>query len=295
MNADGTASGAAQAALEQAINTYIQDQASRDELITAVRNLKDGKEIDIGNVGSALGRGILIELVDDSNLSEDEKKIVKGLIGEITGEEGAFTNAGFEILEEKMIKAGISPEDAQRITDAARHAFKTGDVTEVFDVAKTILVSKLEKAIDKQLNKLYDKFPFLKEIFKDWGIDAASITKLLTSFNLENILQTFRTICNMSLEDWKNIGKQILNYYKDKAITAICNFAEKAIDKLLASIYNKVMKHLSKIKALDDYIDIIRIAGSVLKDTISIEAKRVINEGRSQLRNMWNNSSSNGQ
>ena len=52
-------------------------------------------------------------------------------------------------------------------------------------------------------------------------------------------------------------------------------------------IFDKVMARLSKIKALEDYMAIIQVAGAVMTESISIEAKGYLNEGKTKVKNMW--------
>ena len=55
----------------------------------------------------------------------------------------------------------------------------------------------------------------------------------------------------------------------------------------IQKLFDKVMARLSKIKALEDYMAIIQVAGAVLTESISVEAKGYLNEGKTKIKNMW--------
>ena len=285
----GSLSGAAKAALDQAIDKYITDETAKKQLKIAVADIVAGKQVNVSEVGTALFRGSMYSLIDNSNLSEEQKKLLKALVSEMSGEEGALTNAGLEALEGWMIQKGISAEEAHALVTAVKDYFKgtTEDTNAIVTAAKTILTTELAKAIDKQLNKLIAKYPFLKDILGIWGIDGKSIARFIVNLSMKDIKAFFEKICKMSWEDWKKLGKDVIEKLVDKGLDKLCQYAEKEIDKFLNKLFDKVMARLSKIKALEDYMAIIQVAGAVLTESISVETKGYLNEGKTKIKSMW--------
>ena len=285
----GSLSGAAKAALDQAIDKYITDETAKKQLKNAIADIVAGKQVDISEVGTALFRGSMYSLIDNSNLSEEQKKLLKALVSEMSGEEGALTNAGLEALEGWMIKKGISEEEAHALVTAVKDYFSgtAEDTKAIVTAAKTILTTELAKAIDKQLNKLIAKYPFLKDIFEMWGINGKSVANFIMNLSMKDIKAFFEKICKMSWDDWKELGQMVISELLEKGLDALCKYAEKNIDKYLQKIFNKIMVRLSRIKALEDYMAIIQVAGAVMTESISIEAKGYLNEGKTKVKNMW--------
>ena len=290
----GTLSSAEEAALFAAIDKYITDEKSKQELKDAISKMKKGEEVDLSQLGSSLFKGSMYGLIDGSHLSERDKKLLKGLVDEMSGEDGALTNAGLEALEGLMVKAGISQEDASNFIASVKEYIN--GTTEGYDgiiaSAKTIFTHELAEAIDKQLAKLGEKYPILKKLFDKWGINGDKIANFIMNITMEDIKNFFEKICNMTWEDWKELGLKLMNKLLDmafqKAIDAIAKFAVKELTEFLNKFYSKVMARLAKIKALDDYMAIIQVAGAVMTEAISTEVKGVIEEGKTQLNNLWN-------
>ena len=205
MTADGTISSSALAALNTAIDQYITDETAKNQLKTAISDLKAGKEINTSDIGTALFRGSLNTLIDQSGLSDTEKALAKGVINELSGEDGALTNAGLEALQDILIKAGLSKEDSEALVSAFKNYINGTDPSfdSIVDCAKTIFSNELAKTIDKQLMRLAEKYPFLGELFQKWGINGEKIADFIMNLSVEDIKTAFEKIVNMSWEDWK--------------------------------------------------------------------------------------------
>ncbi len=289
LSAEGTPSSSALAALNAAIDQYITDETAKQQLKAAVSDLKAGKEIDPEQIGTALFRGSLNALIDQSGLSETEKALAKGVVNELSGEDGALTNAGLEALQEILIKAGLSKEDAETLVSAFKEYINGTDPSfdSVIDCAKTIFSNELAKTIDKQLMRLSEKYPFLGELFRKWGINGDNIADFIMNLSVDDIRNAFEKVVNMSWEDWKDFGRKLFEKVADFAMDPLLQYAEKWIDEQLEKLLEKAMAELAKLKALDDYLALIAVAGSVVTDTVSSETKEILNSTTTRIKKIW--------
>ena len=289
MTADGTISSSALAALNTAIDQYITDETAKNQLKAAISDLKAGKEISTSDIGTALFRGSLNTLIDQSGLSDTEKALAKGVINELSGEDGALTNAGLEALQDILIKAGLSKEDSEALVSAFKNYINGTEPSfdSIIDCAKTIFSNELAKTIDKQLMRLSEKYPFLGELFQKWGINGEKIADFIMNLSVEDIKTAFEKIVNMSWDDWKEFGMKLLEKIANFAIDTLLQYAEKWVDELLDKLLEKAMAELAKLKALDDYLAIIAVAGSVVTDTVSSETKEILNSTATRIKNIW--------
>ena len=220
----------------------------------------------------------------------DSIRLVSAVSGE--GELFRFTAAGREALYELLRSNGLSDEDARKIADAAGEVARTWLDGEGFDEAvdnliatgETILSSAFANAIDKQLNKLTKKFPFLKDLFGELGINGQSIVEFLKNLSWEKVEAAFQKIMNMTWEDWMAIGKKILDKILDKAIDKLCNYINAEIDKLLTKLLNKFNAAVAKIKGIDKYMSLVQFAGTMVTDVSGAELKTMVNQGGMELK-----------
>lgn len=116
MSAEGNAKTSAEKALDTALNTYVRDPASNAALKQAVADVKTGKTPDYQGVGTALAKHEMDKMIDNSNLSANQKKLAHAAIAELAGEDGALLNATGEYIEAKLTKKGIPAESARSIS-----------------------------------------------------------------------------------------------------------------------------------------------------------------------------------
>ena len=268
----------------------------------AVASLFDGTDADWGKLGTELvdaGKdilfgegGLLAEWIDESDLPDEVKILAKGIIADLSGDDGALTAAGREALYELLRSNGVSDEDARKIADAAGEVARTWLDGEGFDEAvdnliatgETILASAFAKAIDKQLDKLTKKFPFLKDLFGELGINGKSIVEFLRNLSWEKVEAAFQRLLNMTWEDWMEIGKKILDKILDKAIDKLCNYINAEIDKLLAKLLKKFNAAVAKIKGIDKYMSLVQFAGTMVTDVSGAELKTMVNQSGMELK-----------
>ena len=273
-----------------------------NDVTGAVASLFDGSDADWGKLGAELvdaGKdilfgegGLLADWIDKSDLPDEVKILAKGIIAQLSGDDGALTEAGREALYELLRSNGISDEHARMIADAAGQVatewLNDGDfegaVENLIATGETILSSVFEKAIDRQLDKLAKKFPFLKDIFGEYGINGASIVEFLKNLTWEKIEGAFNKLLNMSWEDWMNIGAKIFQKFIDKAIDRVCNYINAKIDKLLEDLLKKFNAAVVKIKGIDKYMSLVSFAGKMVTDVVGTEAKTMINAGGMELK-----------
>ena len=80
---------------------------------------------------------------------------------------------------------------------------------------------------------------------------------------------------------------ELLEKIANLAIDTLLQYAEKWVDELLDKLLEKAMAELAKLKALDDYLAIIAVAGSVVTDTVSSETKEILNSTATRIKNIW--------
>ena len=143
MSAEGDSTSAAEAALSQAIDSYVRDPASNAALKKAFSDLKAGNTPDYQSVGTALAKHEADKLIDNSNLSANEKKLAHAAIAELAGENGAFLNATSAHIEAKLIKAGVPADKAKGIAGNMHSFLENTRNTEALKTAATETVQEL--------------------------------------------------------------------------------------------------------------------------------------------------------
>ena len=269
MNAGGSAKDAAEAALDAAIDQYVKGDDAKNALKDALRKSRNGEEVDYSKVGTTVFQSYATDLIDKSNLSEDQKDLARNAIKSMTGEL-PWSETGAEALENVLVKAGIPEDSASDLSHSiVDYVTGKGDVDSIINKAKTIFSSKIAAAIDKQLEKWEKKFPFLKDLFDKLGINGKSIVDFFQNLSLSKIKAAFSKISQMSLDDWKNIGKLLL----DKALDVIGKKLTKCLTnlskKIIAWLSKKILSALSKIHFLDKYMTYIKKGVSSVTDKLN--------------------------
>ena len=281
-----------------------QAQAIAGTVSSVVDNLLTGN-VDWGKVGESVlthakdivfgENGLLNEWIDDSDLPDDIKIIAKGVVGELSGDEGALMAAGQEALAEMLMEAGLTREQAAQIAGAAGTLAQTyldgGDIEQVvsgmIENAKTIFCAKVGEMIDKQLRKLAEKFPFLKKLFDELGITGVKIAQFLSNLNFAKVKAAFEALLNMTWEDWKGVLSDLYNAVLDWAVDKLCQYINEVIDEVLQKLLSKAMAAISKIKGLDDYMVLFQIGGTMVTDIVGTEAKGIINSTGASVKSLF--------
>jgi len=301
MSEGGTAGGAAEAALEAAIDQYVKGDEAKNALKEALRKSKNGEAVDYGDVGSKVFTSYALDAIENSNMSEEEKEAARSAVLSLKGEV-PWSETGAEVLEAVLIKAGVSREHAEQAAKSII-AFATGDgdLKSLANNALTIFSSKIADAINKQLEKWEKKFPFLKEIYGAFGISREDIVNFFKDLSVDKIKDAFKIICNLSMEDWKNIGKQLLNKLLDKALQKLGKCLKKLADKLIDKLKKQITAVLEKIHFLKKYMDYVKfgleIVANVGKGQAGSMIKTTVEQGGTTIRSIWdsgNNDKKNG-
>ena len=277
-----------------------QAQAIAGTVSSVVDNFVNGS-VDWGKVGESVlthaedivfgENGLLNEWIDDSDLPDDIKIIAKGVVGELSGDEGALMAAGQEALAEMLMEAGLTREQAAQIAGAAGTLAQTyldgGDIEQVvsgmIENAKTIFCAKVGEMIDKQLQKLAEKFPFLKKLFDELGITGVKIAQFLSNLNFAKVKAAFEALLNMTWEAWKGLYNAVL----DRVVDKLCQYINEVIDEVLQKLLSKAMAAISKIKGLDDYMVLFQIGGTMVTDIVGTEAKGIINSTGASVKSLF--------
>ena len=281
-----------------------QAQAIAGTVSSVVDNFVNGS-VDWGKVGESVlthaedivfgENGLLNEWIDDSDLPDDIKIIAKGVVGELSGDEGALMAAGQEALAEMLMEAGLTREQAAQIAGAAGTLAQTyldgGDIEQVvsgmIENAKTIFCARVGEMIDKQLQKLAEKFPFLKKLFDELGITGVKIAQFLSNLNFAKVKAAFEALLDMTWEDWKRVLSDLYKAVLDPAVDKLCQYINEVIDDVLQKLLSKAMAAISKIKGLDDYMVLFQIGGTMVTDIVGTEAKGIINSTGASVKSLF--------
>ena len=298
MSADGSAKGAAEAALNAAIDQYVKGDDAKKALKEAIRKSGNGEEVDYSEVGSAVFRSYAGDYIDKSNLSKAQKELAHNAIDSMTGEL-PWSETGAEALEHVLVKAGIPEESASELShNIVDYVTGKGDIDSIANSAKTIFSSAVAKAIDKQLEKWGNKFPFLKKLFGDLHIDGESIVNFFRNLSISDIKAAFAKISSMSLEDWKNIGKQLLDKALEVAARKLTKYLNKLTDKILNWLTEKIDSVLNRIHFLEDYMAYVKIGARIIVDTTGNTVKNWIGTGvetgKTMIRSLYDSGGENG-
>jgi len=294
MSEDGTVKGAAEAALDAAIDQYVKGDDAKKALKDALQKSRNGEEVDYSEVGSTVFQSYATDLIDKSNLSEDQKELARNAVKSLTGEL-PWSETGAEALENVLVKAGIPEESASDLSHSiVDYVTGKGDVESIINNAKTIFSSKIAEAIDKQLQKWENKFPFLKELFDKLNIDGKSIVNFFQNLSLSDIKAAFSKISQRSLDDWKNIGKLLLDKALDVIGKKLTTCLKKLSQKIIDWLSKKIVSVLSKIHFLEKYMTYVKTGVSsstdILEGSVEKWIENGVESGKTMVReSLWNN------
>lgn len=271
------------AAVENIVSGNVNWEAVGDAVLEEAKDILFGKD------------GYLNKWIDESDLPDEVKDLAKAVIAELHGDEGALMAAGREALLELLMEAGLTREQAEKIVGAAGTLAETylngGDIEEVIEgivqECKTIFCSKVAEMIDKQLAKLGEKFPFLKDLFARLGVDGRKIVEFLMNLKIEDVKAAFDALLEMTWEDWKGILTDLWNFAEKWAIDKLCNYIDGKIDEALQKLLKKAMAAISKIKGLENYMALIQVGGTMVTDIVGTEAKGIINSTGAALKSIF--------
>lgn len=287
---DGIATG-----LNGVIAKYIKGEEAQKTLFEAVQKLKDGKAVDIGEVGTAIFKGTADQLIE-KYIPEEHRDKAKALVDALDGDFSGMEGLAKDAVINQLIEWGVPKDQSEAFGGALLEAVKnpTGEnVDALIGSADTILTSAVEGAIDKQIAKLTEKFPIVGKLIKEieglFGIqiNGETIVKFLKSLTVEKIKAAFDKIINMSLDDWKKIGERLLKAVVKKAITAIVNFINKKIDEWINELLEKTIKLLSKVEFLEKYMAVISCALKTVADSTATSLKGAVSEGAAATRKLF--------
>ena len=298
MSDKGTVGSAAGAALDAAIDQYVKGDDAKKALKDAIEKSMNGQSVDYTKVGKTVFDSYAKDIIDNSKLSPEEKKLVHNVLDSMNGEL-PWSETGAEALEAVMVKAGLSQEQAEDLSRKIVN-FATGDgsLGSIVDSAKSIFSSKIAEAIDKQLEKWEQKFPFISSLYEIFGIDREDIVKFFQNLSFSDVKAAFTKICNMSLEDWKNIGKQLLDRMVDKVVKKLTSVLTKLANKFIQWLKKSVKKVLSKIHFLEDYMSYIElgldVVGNIGVGKVNELIQTGVSRGGEELKGIWGGGNGSG-
>ena len=247
---------AALAEINAAIDKYAPGADSAAALKDVLQGMKDGTITadKIKDAVKAVGVDGAKALIDKSNLSEDAKKAAKEAVDALAkdGWSGLTDTAKNYIQQYVSDKLG---EDAGKAIGEILDAITTpgGDVWEAIDKNGPIIgealfnkvAEKFESWAQKQIDKLIDKHPFLKELFNVLGIDGKNIVE-----GIKNFLGVLKEKGLSGLFD--ALSQQALKWFKDAAAKLIDWGVEKLCE-LANHVIGEILEWVSKLvgKAAD--------------------------------------------
>ena len=150
-SADGTVKSAAKAALNASIDQYVRDPEANAALKKAIADIENDKTPDSQAVCTALAKSAANKLIEESNLSANEKKLAKAAVAELAGEEGALLNATGEHIMTKLVKAGVAEEQAKSISgNIQTFLADTGNTAAIKAAASESLQELVKQCVDEK-------------------------------------------------------------------------------------------------------------------------------------------------
>lgn len=286
MEPGATMDDAALAAYNNIVGEYIKDEALKEEFLKLGKDIQSGKPIDSNSVTTAIPFAVINQVIDETNLSDEQKTLIKELMKEY-GEDADFlsTPAAREALAGVLQEAGLSREDAEKIANQIGDlaAGKAGALDDLLESAEVIFSSMLKEAIHKQLDEVFAKLPSgLQKLLGALGLTPEFIAVFLS--DMDNLKLLFEGIVNGSMEAWKELADKLFEH----VWSSVCAFAEKALIELLDLLLEKVVELASRIDALQKYMGLIQKARVVITDL----GTTVIQEGVKSIKNygdsVWN-------
>ena len=212
---------------------------------TAASNVLQGNG-SILEVGIAVGADTLISQIKGMDkLSPDVRNAIIADINESVLN-GKGSTANLEQLASEKIEQAYGAETAQKFKDTI-DALKNKSQEawgKSKELLKDIAFAEAEKLLQKELNKLMEKFPILKDVFAALSIDAKTIMgdlkDILSAKNLDQLKKVFQNILNRivdSLIDWAvNKINEVINKFINNIIKDVTDLIKKLFSKLKGAL-----------------------------------------------------------
>lgn len=244
ISAAGAADKAIQAQIDKLkaeILSHMPGEASKQQMSQLIDNVLNGIANgtltttsignDIKNLGVSLAGDYASKLVDGMNLPAAEKAALKKTVSDAvqefvkgSGVSGVATSIKGNI--ETYVYDKVKQTMGQETADAWKKAYTTwqgggNPWNDIKAAAETTIETwgfkQLEKVIDKQLTKLLNNHPVLKEVFSALGIDTKSI--MGTIKNIWGVLTgpgtlkaKFQKLAEMAVDGLCNMLKSLLDW-----------------------------------------------------------------------------------
>ncbi len=279
--------------LNDLIAKHVKGKEAQEALKTAVKNARDGKfdQIDVTQIGTELAVGALNDWIDRQNWSDDQKRRAKEVVAN-TARDGldGLTNTGMDIIEEKIAEV-VGEEQAGKFRTEMEHFFagEKVDWGTVQDTVGSIARQELIDAIDKQWEKLTEKFPFLKEL----GISGEGIFN--TAVNVWGVLtgngslkEKLAALANITVDLLNKLVAALKDYLVGQ-IQAILNqigeIAARMIKQLIEFVKEMCDMVMDYIKKLKEFCDKLKETLSQVREDI-IEVGEGLQQGIKTIREM---------
>lgn len=256
------------------IDRYVKGDDAKKALKDAVASIARGNtlNIDFIDLGSKVAVGGVSDWIDRQDWSQEDKDAAKELLDGFA-EDGidGLTSAGKEILREKLTEK-LGEEKANALITEAENFLggKEVDWGTVFNGVTSIVASNLQKAINKQLEKLVKKYPALKGVISVVKDGISNAFGILTSDM--SLKEKLAALSKLTMETLNKLIAEMKDFLVNQLTALLNNFTELA-KKLLdqaKKIIDSFKELAGKIKqTLSQFVIQLNEMIKSLKDTVT--------------------------
>ena len=270
----------AQNTVNATIDKYVKGDDARSSLKNAVDKIMNGEadQIDVGEVARNVATGGIDSWIDKQNWSDKTKSDAKEIVNSFfeNGVDG-LTGTAEEVIQARLADK-IGAENAKKVLGTVRKIVGSGDI-DLEDMKiiggsiGSIVRNELTEKIDKQLNKLAEKYPIIGKFFEITKINGQNIVSGLVKvggilFGASTIAEGLKELVNMAAESLNDLMEKLGPLIMQTLLNQLSKIAGDLVKKIVSWIKSGLDR---KIK---DLVDKIKGFIQKLKNTLS-EIKKV--------------------
>ena len=228
------------AQIDALIDKAAPGKDSAEKLKRVYHGLKDGTITakDVKDAATATVADGAKALIDKSNLPDAVKEAAKAAIDGLAEDGFTGLTKNMEEYIHSQVEAALGKDAADAVTDIIDAVVTPGkdpweaiekNADKIGEAIKEKIFKEVENLAEKQLNKLIDKFPALKNVLGNLGLDAKGIIQGIKNIfgvlaNAPDLTTTISQLSQMAASFLKDIAAKLINWALEWAVSWLNDF-----------------------------------------------------------------------
>lgn len=254
------------AQIDALIDKAAPGKDSAEKLKKVYHGLKDGTITakDVKDAATATVADGAKALIDKSNLPDAVKEAAKAAIDGLAEDGLTGLTKNMEEYIHSQVEAALGKDAADAVTDIIDAVVTPGkdpweaiekNADKIGEAIKEKIFKEVENLAEKQLNKLIDKFPALKNVLGNLGIDAKGIIQGIKNIfgvlaNAPDLTTAISQLSQMAASFLKDIAAKLIDWalewavswLNDFLIPKVMDWTSSTLDKWASSTGNPRIK-----------------------------------------------------